>query len=76
MKPSLLKLLLAFLAGALLVSLVSWTTTRTLRLKVATLERGELLLEQRRLVLEKDLKWAVERGVRHEAELALCRQGR
>lgn len=58
------KLLIAFLLGALLASFVSWGSTR---LKVAT-------LEQRNLLLERDLRWATQRGLSTELELIKCRE--
>lgn len=65
MKPQ-TKLLLAFLLGALLAAVVSWGSTR---LKVAG-------LEQRNLALERDLGWAIQRGLSTELELIKCRAGK
>lgn len=65
MKPQ-TKLLIAFLTGALLAAFVSWGSTR---LKVAG-------LEQRNIILERNLRWAIERGVTVEAQLMLCREGK
>lgn len=56
-----LKLIVAFLIGVLVTTLVAAAMTVSLR--------------QHTRRLEADLEWAVQRGIRVEAMLILCQQG-